>query len=108
MAEFTGLAPYVMALVPISLLGAILFYMGYKRLCCFLLLVPAQLFAFVTILSCLALLDIYQIVTGKLMAALYLITATVFVLGGATFTGFMIRVHVKSNEVTPNEGREEQ
>lgn len=95
-----------MALAPISLLATILFYLGYKRSCRFLLLVPTQLFAFLTILSCLFLLDIYQIVTGKLMAALYLIAATVFVLGGATFTGFMVRVHAKDNEVTPNKERE--
>ena len=106
MTEFTGLAPYIIAIIPMSLLGTAFFYMGYKRSCRFLPLVLAQLFAFLTILSSLALLDIYQIITGTLMAALYLITATVFVLGGATFTVMIMRGHAEDKKVSPNEERE--
>ncbi|MDW7650402.1 MAG: hypothetical protein SCK29_01700 [Bacillota bacterium] len=91
MSEFAGLAPLITALVPVFLLFAAFFYMGYRKSCRLTPLVLTQFFSFAAIMSVLFLLDINQIVTGRIMSVFYVLVVAVFYVGGATLTGALMR-----------------
>lgn len=90
MERFYGLEMYLAGTIPVTVLLAAFFYLGYRKSCSLAALILAQLFAFFSIMVIVTLLGVYQWIPAVVMPIIYLLIMLVFFVGGSTLTGILM------------------